>query len=89
MVIMEASEIQAKIKKAVSTLKGFEAMGGQMVTDAINVFNQAHEIVADYPDCDLSPVSTKIKTMNAQFGPYKSMAPDVGDALDTLMSIIE
>ena len=86
---MDAEEIQAKIKKAVDTLKGFESMGGAMVTDAIKVFNQAYEIVADYPDCDLSPVAADIKAMNAQFGPYKSMAPDVGDALDTMMSILE
>lgn len=86
---MDAKELQAKIKKAVDTMKGFEAMGGSMVTDAIKVFNQAYEIVADYPDCDLSPVAANIKSMNAQFGPYKSMAPDVGEALDALMSIID
>jgi hypothetical protein len=86
---MDASELQGKIKRAIDTMRGFEAMGGSMVTDAIKVFEKTHEIVADYPDCDLSPVAAQIKSMNTQFGPYKNMAPDVGAALDALMSILD
>ena len=85
---MDANELQSTIKKAITTLKGFEAMGGAMVTEAIADFQQAHDIVATYPDCDLSPVADKIKSMNAQFGPFKDMAPDVGAALDALMGLI-
>ena len=86
---MDAKEIQAKIKEAVITMKMYESMGGSMVTNAIKVFEQAHDLVADYPDCDLSSIAADIKSMNAQFGPYKSMAPDVGEVLDILMGIIE
>jgi hypothetical protein len=85
---MDANELQSTIKKAIRTLKGFEAMGGAMVREAIKDFEKAHDIVATYPDCDLSLVADKIKAMYAQFGPFKDMAPDVGVALDALMNII-
>ncbi len=86
---MNADELQSKITKAIDELKGYEAMGGDMVRQAMADFEEIKAVVATYPDCDFSPVKNKIVVLNGQIGPFKGMAPKVGAALEALMGILE
>ena len=86
---MDAGELQGKIKKAIGTMKGFEAMGGSMVTDAIADLKLISETIGDSDNPDLSSVEEKIRAMNNMIGPYKAMVPEVGVAMDALMSNLE
>lgn len=85
---MDAAELQNIIQKAIEEMKGYEAMGGDMVREAMKDFEEVKAIAVDYPNCDFTPVKNKIVTLNGQFKPFASMAPKVGKALETLMSII-
>ena len=89
LVKMDAQELQTIIQKAIDEMKGYEAMGGDMVRDAMKDFEKCKEIAATYPNCDFSPVKNKIVVLNGQFSPFASMAPKVGKALETLMGLIE
>ena len=86
---MDANELQTIIQKAIDEMKGYEAMGGDMVREAIKDFKQCKEIAASYPDCNFDPVRNKIVVLNGQFSPFASMAPKVGKALESLMELIE
>ena len=86
---MDSSETQAKIAKAIKVLEGYIQMGGSMVTDAIADLKLVSETMGDSDDPDLSPVEDKIRAMNSMIGPYKAMVPEVGSALDALMSYLE
>ncbi len=85
---MDANELQTIIQKAIDEMKGYEAMGGDMVRDAMRDFEEVKEIAINYPDCDFSPVKNKVVVINGQFAPFATMAPKVGKALETLMGII-
>lgn len=69
-------------------MKGYEAMGGDMVRQAMKDFEEVKEIAGTYPDCDFSPVKNKVVAINGQFAPFASMAPKVGKALESLMELI-
>lgn len=85
---MNAEELQTILKKAIDEMRGYEAIGGDMVRDAIKDFEAIHEAAATYPDCDLSQFKSKIVILNGQFSPFASMAPKVGTALDALTKIV-
>ena len=85
---MDAAELQGIIQKAIDEMKGYEAMGGDMVRQAIADFEEAKAIAAKYPDCDWDPVKNKIVIINGQFGAFASMAPKVAKALETLMGLM-
>ncbi len=85
---MDSAELQKLITKAIDEMKGYEAMGGDMVRNAITDFEEIKGVVSTYPDCDLSKIKPKITVLNGQIGPFRGMAPKVGVALDALMSII-
>lgn len=85
---MDSAELQKLITKAIDEMKGYEAMGGDMVRQAIADFEEIKAVVLTYPDCDLTDVKPKITVLNGQIGPFRRMAPKVGAALDALMGIL-
>jgi hypothetical protein len=86
---MDSSETQAKIAKAIKVLEGYIQMGGSMVTDAIADFKLIGEAIGDSENPDLSSVEDKIRALNNLIGPYKSMVPEVGAALDAITGYLE